>query len=386
MGQEEFAADAAMVDLRLAVFIEQSVDAMACCTAGGVVRFWNRAAERLFGYRAADMTGASILQLIPSAVREQTGQHLRNVMHAGRARRCRPLCLRRDGSALELSASVTPMPRAADGAGLMVITFVRARPRRKGKDRMQLVADAELRRLNAELELRIAQRSAEFERVSQELESFSYSVSHDLRAPLRVIGGFSKLVLSGAPVGLDESTLKNLRRIADGVRQMEGLIHDLLDLARVSRAEMPRQDLDLTAMVEFELGVLRDAQPDRHVETLVQRGMRANADAGLFRILLRNLLGNAWKFSANAGSPRIEIGIAAWEGGDAYFVRDNGVGFDMRYAGKLFAPFQRLHSREEFEGSGIGLSIVQRIVTRHAGRIWTDARRGEGATFYFTLG
>lgn len=250
------------------------------------------------------------------------------------------------------------------------------------------IAEGKLLQLNAELEKRVAQRTADLGLVNQELEAFSFSVSHDLRAPLRAVRGFGKL-LRGA---LDkeepdeEAVFAYLQKIEDGAERMENLIRDLLDLSSLSRQDLHRKAMDVSAAAESELSQLRDAHRERRVACSVMPGMTADADPGLLRIVLQNLVGNAWKFTAGAESARIDIGCERINGEDVFFVRDNGAGFDMRYAAKLFAPFQRLHRRDEFEGSGIGLSIVQRIVSRHGGRVWAQAQLGAGATFFFTVG
>jgi len=240
-------------------------------------------------------------------------------------------------------------------------------------------AEAALMQLNAELEDRIAQRTAE-------LESFSYSVSHDLRAPLRAITGFSAIVLDKNEAVLDPDSVDCLRRIWAGAERMALLIDDLLHLSRVSRQEMHRRSIDLSDLAGKVIGALKQSNSARDVRAVVTPGMTANADPGLACILLENLLGNAWKFTSRTGEARIEVGRCEGNAEAVYFVRDNGAGFDMQYVHKLFQAFQRLHTDRDFEGSGIGLSIVQRIVARHGGKAWAEGRRGEGATFYFTFG
>jgi light-regulated signal transduction histidine kinase (bacteriophytochrome) len=248
------------------------------------------------------------------------------------------------------------------------------------------VAEAELMALNAELEDRVAQRTAALDHANKELETFSYSVSHDLRAPLRHIGGFSAIVLKANEGKLDAASVDYLKRINAASERMGLLIDDLLALSRVSRQELNKRDFDLSELAVQAANSLVEAHPEREVRVTVRPEMKARGDPGLARIVLENLIGNAWKFTARTSEPWIEVGLEERDGETVYYVRDNGAGFDMKYAHKLFAPFQRLHTDREFQGTGIGLSIVQRIVARHGGRIWAEAEAGKGATFYFTLG
>jgi PAS domain S-box-containing protein len=246
-------------------------------------------------------------------------------------------------------------------------------------------AEADLARLNDELETRVVQRTRELERTNQELDAFSYSVSHDLRVPLRAIQGFSAIVLKANEDKFDPGTINNLKRIQAGTERMGQLIEDLLRLSRVSRHEMRRQDVDLSQLSNEVLGALAAASPQRKVRVTVRPDMRVNADRSLMRIMLENLLGNAWKFTGKTAAAQIEIGSTVVDGETVYFVRDNGVGFSMEYAHKLFGAFQRLHHATEFEGTGIGLATVQRIVNLHGGRVWANSVSGEGATFFIVL-
>ena len=248
------------------------------------------------------------------------------------------------------------------------------------------MTEAELMALNAELEARVAQRTAALDHANKELETFSYSVSHDLRAPLRNISGFSTIVLKTNEDKLDAASVDYLKRINAASERMGLLIADLLELSRVSRQELKKRDFDLSALAGEVVNSLVQTHPGREVRVTVEPEMKAHGDPGLVRIVLDNLLGNAWKFTSRATEPGIEVGLEERDGETVYCIRDNGAGFDMKYAGKLFAAFQRLHTPAEFEGTGIGLSIVQRIVVRHGGRIWGEAEVGKGATFYFTLG
>ena len=243
-----------------------------------------------------------------------------------------------------------------------------------------------LRLENAALEKRLAFQAEALEQAERELQSLSYSISHDLRAPLRTINGFSKIVLAANAGKFDQETTDNLGRIATGAERMGSLIEDLLKLSRLSRMEMHRQPLNLSQVAGEFAAHQAQEHPDRHVEWLIAPDLVADADHDLCKIALENLLGNAWKFTSRVAAARIEFGRLEHGVETVFFVRDNGAGFDMRYAGKLFGAFQRLHTTREFEGNGIGLTIVQRIVIRHGGRVWAEAKPGEGATLHFSLG
>lgn len=242
---------------------------------------------------------------------------------------------------------------------------------------------AALQRLNAELEERVAQRTQELSFTNRELETFSYSVSHDLRTPLRAIDGFSQALLEDEAGRIGPEGQDHLRRLRAAAGRMGQLIDDLLHLSRVSRAELTREPVDLGALARELLAELQRREPARQVSLEVQQPLPAHADPRLLRLLLENLLQNAWKFTSR--SPRAHIRVRS-DGSGGYVVEDDGVGFDMAYAGKLFSPFQRLHRASEFPGTGIGLATVQRIVHRHGGSIRAEGRVGGGARFSFTLG
>lgn len=240
----------------------------------------------------------------------------------------------------------------------------------------------------------LAERNQELERTAvqlraanQELEAFAYSVSHDLRAPLRSIDGFSQVVLAKYGPQLDAGGQHYLERIRAGSQRMAQLIDDLLRLSRLTRTPLARQAVDLSALASEVIEELRQGHPERIVQVEIAAGLPTEADPRLLRVVLENLLGNAWKFTTAQPAPRIELTRHWGDDGEAvYVVRDNGAGFDMAYADKLFGAFQRLHSASEFEGNGIGLATAQRIIHRHGGRIWAQGAVGQGATFFFTLG
>ncbi len=244
----------------------------------------------------------------------------------------------------------------------------------------------QIRRYAAELEQRVAERTVELAAVNKELETFAYSVSHDLRAPLRSIDGFSRALLEDYEDRLDAEGQDYLHRIRAACQRMGQLIDDLLRLSRVTRTEMYRAPVDLSALAQEIAVELQEMQPERQVEFIIQPGLMADGDARLLRVVLENLLGNAWKFTGKQERARIEFGLTEVGGQQAYFVRDDGAGFNMAYAHKLFGAFQRLHSVAEFDGNGIGLATVKRIIHRHSGRVWAEGSVGQGATFYFTLG
>ena len=243
----------------------------------------------------------------------------------------------------------------------------------------------EVQRLNAELELRVRDRTAELERANSELEAFSYSVSHDLRTPLRAIDGFSQALLEDYSNQFDATGRDYLARVRAGAQRMGTLIDDLLKLARVSRATMTSDNVDMSALAENIIDELRSHDPARHVDIKITSQLNAYGDTHLLRIALENLLNNAWKYTGKREQAKIEFGMRQQQGSACFFIQDNGAGFDMTYADKLFGAFQRLHDAKDFAGTGVGLATVQRIVHRHGGRIWAEAAVDKGAVFYFTL-
>jgi signal transduction histidine kinase len=246
-------------------------------------------------------------------------------------------------------------------------------------------AEEKVHRLNEELEQRVVERTAELWAANEELEGFAYSVAHELRSPLRSMDGFSLALLEDYGDRLDADGRYYLQRVRAASQRMAQLIDDLLLLSRVTRREVCRETVDLSTLAQEIALRLQATQPERQVEFVIEEGVVVKGDEHLLRMVMKSLLDNAWKFTSKHPHARIEFGVTEHDGEVAYFVRDDGVGFDMAYADKLFGTFQRLHATTEFEGTGIGLTTVQRIIDRHGGRVWAKGAVGQGATFYFTL-
>ncbi len=275
-------------------------------------------------------------------------------------------------------ALILPSPGALEEANRILI--VRTEELASANSELASANKALLRQRNE-----AANWNAELIAANKELEAFSYSISHDLRAPLRSIDGFSLVLLEDYSGTLDGEGKACLHRVRAATQRMGILIDDLLNLARITRTEMKLQKVDLGAVAQSILAGLTKTQPERRIEIKIQSGLEAFADFQLMRIALDNLLGNAWKFTSKRESACIEFGMTQCNGSPAYFVRDDGAGFDPAYADRLFGAFQRLHDKGEFPGSGVGLATVQRIIRRHGGQIWAESSVGQGATFYFTI-
>jgi PAS domain S-box-containing protein len=344
----------------------------------GNVLSWNAGAERLIGYRAEEILGLHISRFYPEEGATPSAEEALAIAAAEGHFREEGWRVRKDGSRFWADVTLTAL-RDRGGAlrGFAKITHDMTERR---------AADEEIRTLNAELEQRVRLRTAELDRALKELEAFSYSVSHDLRAPLRAIDGFSQALLGHGADRLDDQGRHFLDRIRAGALRMSELIDDLLLLSRVSRSELRRGPLDMGEIASAIVAEQRRRHPGREADVRIAEGMAAAGDRRLLAIALENLLDNAWKFTSRQPCARIEVGSEPRAGENVYFVRDNGAGFDMAYADKLFGAFQRLHDAGEFEGTGIGLATAQRVIARHGGRIWAEGRPGQGATFFFTLG
>jgi PAS domain S-box-containing protein len=356
--------------------LDLAPDGIVVIDASGQMLLANVQAHRLFGYPAGTLVGQSVDVLLPEAMRGAHAGHRAGYMASPRPRPMGAgldlIGLRRDGSEFAVEISLSPIQT---GTSPLVMAAIRDISDRKR-------AETQIKGLNENL----ARRLAELDAANRELEAFSYSVSHDLRAPLRALDGFSQALVEDFGDSLAPEAHDHLRRIRAAAVRMGRLIDDLLALAGVTRREMHRETVDLTALARTVAEQLRRAESERGVDFVIAEGLRASGDSHLLQVVLQNLLGNAWKFTGQQGYARIEFG-ATTEGGECvYHVRDNGVGFDMAYADKLFGAFQRLHAAQDFAGTGIGLATVQRVILRHGGRVWAYAEPGKGATFHFTLG
>jgi PAS domain S-box-containing protein len=368
-------------EARKAAIVESALDCVITMDAEGRVVEFNPAAERTFGYCQSDVVGRPLADLIiPSDLRQKhrdgLARHRETGHHTVLGRRLEMRAMRADGAQFPVELAITQIQ--GSGGQALYTGFVRDISDRKR-------AEEDLRLLNAGLEERVRLRTTELQAAADELEAFSYSVSHDLRAPLRSIDGFSQALAEDAGSSLPAEAKGHLDRIRAATQRMAHLIDDLLSLSRVARSPMTRERVDVTDLAGRILAELGRQSPDRMVRLTIAPAMMASGDPRLLRVALENLLENAWKFTTGREDARIEVGQT--EGGSApvFFVRDNGAGFDPAYVGKLFTPFQRLHASSEFPGTGIGLATVRRIMHRHGGRVWADGQPGQGACFYFTL-
>jgi PAS domain S-box-containing protein len=351
-------------------------DSIVSMDAATVVTYANPAVERMFGYAPAELVGRPVTVLMPERFHGPPDDARRAFLEAGGAsavgRTVERVGLTKDGREIPIEVSLAAWQARGAPAFTAIVRDVSERKR----------TEAALRRGRRDIEAAAAQLAA----ANRELESFSYSVSHDLRAPLRHIAGFVDLLRQHAGSGLDEKGRRYLDTISSSALHMGQLIDDLLTFSRTGRGELARDAVDLDALVKEVVRLATDEARGRAVDLKVGPLGRVTGDAALLRVALTNLVGNAVKYTRNRERAEIEVGaLPAPDGQVTVFVRDNGAGFDMQYAGKLFGVFQRLHSSREFEGTGIGLATVRRIVERHGGRVWAEGRPGEGATFFVTL-
>jgi light-regulated signal transduction histidine kinase (bacteriophytochrome) len=344
--------------------------------AAHIVRYVNPAFCRSIAKKSEELIGIPFAKALPEA--KFCLLHLDRVYRTGQPENCAE---ERVQGRQNTSYAIWPVPgHDHRPIGVMIQAMIEAEAalfRQQVTEELMLSAV----RQNEELE----KRAKEGEAANKELEAFDYSVSHDLRAPVRSILGFSELLWKGYADKLDATGKKYLDWISSGAAKMNRMIDNLLSLSRISRQDLRREDVDMSAIGVSVLNELRTTHPDRQINIVIKEGIRASADPHLIEVLLSNLLGNAWKFTSKTENARIQFGSFQQVGETVYYVKDNGAGFEQKHVGRLFLPFHRLHTEEEFEGTGIGLAIVERVVRKHGGRIWAEGGIYEGATFFFTL-
>ena len=357
-------------------------DGVITIDSRGTVLSFNPAAQKIFGYAVEQVVGHNLKMLMPEADRSAHHDYLHGYVTTGKAKILgtgrEVTALRNDGSMFQIEFRVSEFYLDEERRFLGSVRDITERLRVR----------EEVTRLNASLEERVQQRTAQLQAANEELQAFAYSVSHDLRTPLSSIAGFSGLIgRELAASAASERTRHYLDRIGAGVVHMSQLIDTLLSLAQISRTQLSLHSVDLSAMAQKVLSVYQELEPGRSVLLDIQPGLIVQGDPKLLHQVLENLFGNAWKFCSQGPQTRIAFRCErSLDGGAVYAVQDNGAGFDMAYSDKLFGAFQRLHAVEEFPGTGIGLATVQRIIGRHGGRVWAISSPGHGATFYFTLG
>jgi PAS domain S-box-containing protein len=356
--------------------IAESSDAIINMTLEGIAVTWNNGAAKIYGYSAEEMRGRSISLLFLRDRPNELQAILERTKRGEIVADYEAVRVRKDGALVHVSLTVSPI-RDTLGEITGALSIARDMTERRR-------AEEAIRTLNEALEQRVVERTAELEAANKELEAFSYSVSHDLRAPLRAIDGFSRLVLEDHVDDLDAEGRRFLTVIRTNTKKMGDLIDDLLAFSRLGRKGLQRSGVDMTALARSAVDELRD-ESGHPVEVTIEPLAPAMADRSMMRQVFMNLVSNAFKFTRHQPHAAVTIGCHPGGQGTVYFVRDNGVGFDMQYAHKLFGVFQRLHSQEEFEGTGVGLALVQRIIQRHGGRTWAEGKVSEGATIYFTL-
>jgi PAS domain S-box-containing protein len=361
----------------LVAIVNSSDDSIIGKDVLGKVLSWNIGAEQMFGYTAAEMVGQPITRIQSPDQPELENQILQEAKR-GRTRHYETVRIRKDGQPIDVSLTISPIKNAL-GEIIGISSISRDITERKQ-------AEEQIRRLNAGLELRVQERTAELTAANRELEAFTYSVAHDLRAPLRHIDAFSKILLEDFASALPPEAQGYLENIRKGSRNMSQLVDDLLNLARVGRLELKRRPTPLDAVVRDVLAELKNEVEGRQIDWQLEPLPTVQCDAGLIKQVFANLLSNAVKYTRPRSPAIIQVGSHNTNGDTTFFIRDNGVGFNMKYADKLFGVFQRLHRAEEFEGTGVGLATVERIIRKHGGSVWAEGAVGQGATFYFTLG
>lgn len=366
--QIQFASTIFQKNITIHILLESLAQGVIVVDKSLNILLVNSQAEQMFGYSSSEILGKPHDLLVPHRFR---GNHKNLMLQYFKTPKIRPIGigmdlfgLRKDGTEfpVEISLSFVNTPK-----GLLV---------------MSLVSDITIRK---QIEQALRERADELARVNKDLESFSYSVSHDLKTPLNTILGFGRLIREDYQGKLDTALNDYLKRIEHSAIQMKSLIDDILNLSKISRQEIKKQQTNLSQIALSIIEELKASQPQRVVKVDIQDNMIANVDKNLIHIALSNLLGNAWKFTGKTPDARIRFNKQIKNGKSIYSIKDNGAGFDMKRSENLFTPFRRLHSDQEFSGTGIGLAIVERVIERHGGRIWAEGEINKGATFFFTL-
>ena len=361
----------------MAAIVESSEDAIIGKTLAGIVTSWNPGAAKMFGYAANEIIGKSVLTLFAAERSAEEGGFLAAIRRGESVRHFETVRIRKDGSRVDVSVSLSPI-RDGDGHIVGISKIIRDITEKKQ-------TEARILELNASLERKVAERTVELQAANEELDAFAYAVSHDLRTPLRAMSGFSKILIEECAEQLQGEARTFLGHIIEASGNMGRLIEGLLVLSRITRGELARERVDVSAMAQRILNDLGHAEPARVVSWEIAPGLLLQADSRMLESALRNLLGNAWKFTAAVPAAKIRVYAEQVDGLRHIRIADNGAGFDMAYAEQLFQPFRRLHRQEEFAGLGIGLATVQRIVHRHGGILSARSAPGKGAVFSFSL-